>query len=120
MLQKMETPLDYYGFFTILTCSDDEASSEALETMSEVLIEKYHFWRIDGYDLEPRSAASEAESGEVFEELVNIVQTLEEMGWQLYGRVFRCGESIKDIELYILSQEDGEVYRKRGFFEQID
>lgn len=115
----METPVDYYGFFTILTCSD-EASEEALETVSEAIIEESHFWRIDGYDLEPRSAASEAESGEVFEELVNIVQTLEEMGWQLYGRVFRCGESVKDIELYILSQEDGEVYRKRGFFEQID
>lgn len=116
----METPVDYYGFFTILTCCDDGESEEALETMGEGIIQEYHFWRIDDYDLEPRSAASEAGGDEVFEELVRIVQTLEEMGWQLYGRIFRCGESVKDIELYIISQEDGEVHRKRGFFEVVD
>ena len=114
----MEMPVEYYGSFTILPCC--ESSEEVLESIGDSIREEYNFWRIDDCDLEPRSAASEASGGEVFEELVRIIQFLEEMGWQLFGYVFRCSGTPEDLELYILSQEDGEVYRKRGRFEDVD
>ena len=119
----METSADFYGSFTILPSSEDaEGELKALESLGDCIREDYNYWRIDDYDLEPRSAASETDSDVVFEELVKVVQILEEMGWQPYGRIIRCADDVnlQDIDLYLISPEDGEVRRKRGYFEELD
>ena len=113
--------VEFHGSFAILLSGiPDEAEDGALESIGEAIQEDFRFWRLDDCELEPRSAASKVGSEDVFEELVKIIDLLEEMGWQLYGRILRWGEDLDDVELYILSSEDGVIGRKRGVFEIID
>lgn len=112
---------EYYGSFIILPAFKDiEKEIEALESMGDVICDVYIYWKIDAHNIEPRSAASEAHSDDVFEELVEIIKLLEEMGWEIWGRIIRYCESIDCIDLYFISTEDGEIHRKRGYLNDVD
>lgn len=114
---------EYYGHFNVINNFEEE-SEDFLEEFENNILENYRYWRLDKQFLWPRSAAEEADLGEVIKELSLLLSVFQGMDWTIYGCVcMRCAETFEDVDevdVLIIEPNKPIIYLKNGNLKCID